>query len=402
MREADLAARTTIRVGGKAEWLPARAPRRVRGRLNAARERGFEPRVLGGGANPIVVDGVLPGVVSTTARMGARSARTPRSPRAKARSSRRPLPALVRPERGADARLVVWSGCSLPGLVRVTRDLGWSGFEGLAGVPGHLGGGIAMNAGGRVGETWDVVEAVRVLTREGELRHLERARCSPRYRDGGLGGAIVPGAVRFRVDEPAAVKERVADYLRKKSATAGDRALVRLRVQEPRPLAFGRTRRGRAGRARGRQGPGARETRSSARSTATSIVNRGRGARQRRARADRGGAARVADRTGIRLRTRSRSGAETAHRGDRGRETAERRPCSSESSFLRGLAPFFPPRVSASSGLRGAFEACRDAPPGIAGKCLGNPLVVPIPRPTAAGIPSDPALQTSSPPSPYA
>jgi UDP-N-acetylmuramate dehydrogenase len=103
--------------------------------------------------------------------------------------------------------------------VRVTRDLGWSGFEYLAGVPGHLGGGIAMNAGGRGGETWDVVESVRLLAPDGALRHLARAQCSPRYRDGALGGAIVLGAVlRFRVDDPAAVRERVADYLRRKSA----------------------------------------------------------------------------------------------------------------------------------------------------------------------------------------
>ena len=221
LREADLSARTTIRVGGRAEWLlePSH-PDEFVAAWNAARERGFEPRVLGGGANLIVADGVLRGVVITTERMGRVFRVHPEYDGREGEEFAPLLPALVPLERDAPARLVAWAGCSLPGLVRVTRDLGWSGFEALAGVPGHLGGGIAMNAGGRSGETWDVVESVRVLTPGGELRQLARAQCAPRYRDGALGGAIVLGAVlHFRVDERAAVKERVADYLRQKSAT---------------------------------------------------------------------------------------------------------------------------------------------------------------------------------------
>jgi UDP-N-acetylmuramate dehydrogenase len=218
--EAELAPRTTIRCGGRAQWLlEPRTPDEFVAAWNAARERGLEPRVLGGGANLIVTDGLLHGVVVATERMG----RVFRAhPDGGAREGDEFTPhdlALAPPERGAEARLVAWAGCSLPGLVRVTRDLGWSGFEYLAGVPGHLGGGIAMNAGGRGGETWDVVESVRVIAPDGVLRHLARAQCAPRYRDGALGGAIVLGAVlRFRVDDPAAVKERVADYLRRKSA----------------------------------------------------------------------------------------------------------------------------------------------------------------------------------------
>lgn len=220
LREADLGARTTIRVGGRAEWLlePAHPDELVEA-WNAARERGYTPRILGGGANLLVPDGLLSGVVITTERMGRVFRPHRDEPGREGEEFAPELPALVPLERGEGARLVAWAGCSMPGLVRVTRDLGWSGLEGLAGVPGHLGGGVAMNAGGRWGELWDVIERVRVLTPEGELRELERAACAPRYRDGNLGGAIVLGAVlRFRVDERAAVKERVAEYLRAKSA----------------------------------------------------------------------------------------------------------------------------------------------------------------------------------------
>ena len=220
LREAELGARTTLRVGGRAEWLlePGH-PDEFVAAWNAARERGFEPRVLGGGANLIVPDGVLRGVVLTTERMARVFRPHPHDGTSEGEELTPLNLPLVPLEREADARLAAWAGCSMPGLVRVTRELGWSGFEGLAGVPGHLGGGIAMNAGGRWGETWDVVESVRVLAPDGAQRDLARAECSPRYRDGALGAAIVLGAVlRFRVDQRSAVRERVASYLREKSA----------------------------------------------------------------------------------------------------------------------------------------------------------------------------------------
>jgi UDP-N-acetylmuramate dehydrogenase len=216
---AELGPRTTLEVGGAAEWLlePA-TPEEFVAACAAARERGCEPRVLGGGANLLLPDGLIRGVVITTARM-ARVFR-PQPGDADGDAGFAPeLPSLRVLERGEDARLVAWAGAPLPGLVRIARDLGWSGLEGLAGVPGHLGGGVAMNAGGRWGELWDVVERVRLLTSTGELVERRRSECQPRYRDGNLGGAFVLGAVlALKVDERAAVKERVADTLRQKSA----------------------------------------------------------------------------------------------------------------------------------------------------------------------------------------
>ncbi len=234
LREAELSGRTTLRVGGKVEWLlePGHPDELVRAWCEA-RERGYRPRILGGGANLIVPDGLLSGVVIATERMGRVFRPDPEgsglegeefTPLLPALAEReRPLvPALAERERPlmtGEPRLVAWAGAGLPGLVRITRELGWSGFEGLAGVPGHLGGGIAMNAGGRAGEVWDVVESVRVLDPGGEVRDLERGACAPRYRDGNLGAAVVLGAVlAFRLDERAAVKERVQDYLRRKCA----------------------------------------------------------------------------------------------------------------------------------------------------------------------------------------
>ncbi|MDP6989600.1 MAG: FAD-binding protein, partial [Planctomycetota bacterium] len=118
-----------------------------------------------------------------------------------------------------DPRLVAWCGASLPGLVRRAGELGLSGLEMLAGVPGHLGGGVAMNAGGRLGWMWDVVEHVRVLDADGAVRDLAREECAPAYRDGNLGGRIVVSAVlRLELDSSAAVRERGREILLAKNA----------------------------------------------------------------------------------------------------------------------------------------------------------------------------------------
>jgi len=215
---AELASRTTIQVGGSVEWLlEPRTPEELRLAVLAAREAGFEPRILGGGANLIVADGVLPGVVIATDRMQrvfrpGRDVSSEESLREIAPDDR------MAPESASeDARLVAWAGASMPRIVSTTQKFGWTGFEGLVGVPGNVGGGIAMNAGGRWGEMWDVVECVLLVDEEGAFVEKARAECSPTYRNGQLGRAIVASAVlRFRPDAKAAVIERCRDYLKQK------------------------------------------------------------------------------------------------------------------------------------------------------------------------------------------
>ena len=119
---------------------------------------------------------------------------------------------------------MVWSGAPLPKLCRAARDLGYSGLEKMAGVPGHVGGGIAMNAGGKDpdGTLWqmsDVVEQIRVVNAAGEMEDIARDAWSPEYRDGRLGDVIVAGAVlRFEPRPKAEVAEASREYLRRKNA----------------------------------------------------------------------------------------------------------------------------------------------------------------------------------------
>ena len=215
LADADLSARTTIQVGGRVRWLlePA-TPDELRKAVAAAREEGFVPRILGGGANLIVADGVLPGVVIATDRMQRLFRPQAGVPSEESLREMAPDARLAPDPRGEDARFVAWAGVSMPRLVSSAQKLGWTGLEGLVGVPGNLGGGIAMNAGGRWGEMWDVVERVLVVDARGEPVELAREACAPAYRNGRLGDSIVASAVlRLRPDDPARVTERCRDYL---------------------------------------------------------------------------------------------------------------------------------------------------------------------------------------------
>jgi UDP-N-acetylmuramate dehydrogenase len=207
-----------MRVGGAAEWLlePA-TPEEFRKAVVAAREEGVEPRILGGGANLIIDDGELPGVVITTDRI-KRLFRPEPARELDTRDAEQMNARIAPAPREQGLAFVAWCGISMPKLVNAAAELGWSGVEGLAGVPGNVGGGIAMNAGGKWGEMWGVVERVLVIDERGELVELERAECSPRYRNGGLGSKIVVSALlRFRLDEVAAVKERGRSFLLEKN-----------------------------------------------------------------------------------------------------------------------------------------------------------------------------------------
>lgn len=68
------------------------------------------------------------------------------------------------------------AGVACAQLARFCARQGLQGAEFLAGVPGTVGGALAMNAGCHGGETWSIVNAVTSLTRQGSIiRRLPQA-----------------------------------------------------------------------------------------------------------------------------------------------------------------------------------------------------------------------------------
>lgn len=76
-------------------------------------------------------------------------------------------------------------------LARFAADHGRTGLEFYAGIPGTVGGAIAMNAGAYGGETKDVLMAVEAVDRHGKIHRLSVEECHYSYRHyGGPEGLI--------------------------------------------------------------------------------------------------------------------------------------------------------------------------------------------------------------------
>ena len=83
----------------------------------------------------------------------------------------------------ADATAVTaQAGVPCPKLARRTAMHDLAGAEFMAGIPGTVGGALAMNAGCYGGETWGIVSQVQTVNRHGELRVRQSADYVIGYR----------------------------------------------------------------------------------------------------------------------------------------------------------------------------------------------------------------------------
>ncbi len=226
---------TTFRIGGPAEvWAEPQSAEQLHGLLEAARDGGLPVTVVGGGANLLVRDEGIPGlVVHLAARAFQQLEQVP---------GRGTAPG-TEPESvpGTDFRscdvpgtdvgftgLVAGAGLPIEWLVRRAQEQGLSGVEFLAGVPGRVGGAVRMNAGthddeGKTHSVSDVVRWVSVMDLQGRVKRLRREEIPFRYRFSGLSDVIVleaglaltpdaPDAIAARVRRLRDFKERTQDW----------------------------------------------------------------------------------------------------------------------------------------------------------------------------------------------
>jgi UDP-N-acetylmuramate dehydrogenase len=118
------------------------------------------------------------------------------------------------------------AGAASPKLARYAATRGYAGAEFLAGIPGTVGGALAMNAGCYGSETWDRVERVLMLDRRGELRARGPGDFDVAYRHVALRGVelgadewFAAAWFRFERGDSAAALDRIKQLLRQRIAT---------------------------------------------------------------------------------------------------------------------------------------------------------------------------------------
>ncbi len=193
-----LAGYTTLRVGGPATAVVL--PDSVAAITDLVRSlAGIPWWVIGRGSNVLVPDEGLAGVVILLGRNFGGITVTASDDR--------------------EVRVRVQAGCSLARLVRWTVEQGFAGLEFVSGIPGTVGGGVAMNAGAWGQEIGNLVESLLVMAADGTTREIDGTAAGFGYRRSGLAGKVVLEVVfRLRLAEPEAVDDACQDFLQRRLA----------------------------------------------------------------------------------------------------------------------------------------------------------------------------------------
>lgn len=199
-RDASLARHTSWRVGGVADLLYVPADRDDLAMFVRQLSASEPITVLGLGSNLLVRDGGVRGAVILLHDPGAMLA-------------------------VQDGLAYADAGAACPKLARFAAVRGCAGAEFLAGIPGTVGGALAMNAGCYGGETWRHVARVEMLRRDGTFAMRTPADFLIGYRtlterDGAPPDGIFMAAwFRFPPGDAVLARARIRDLLKQRIAT---------------------------------------------------------------------------------------------------------------------------------------------------------------------------------------
>lgn len=148
---------TFTKTGGAAEYLAfPKNLQELQELVQATRDEKIPLTVIGNASNLIIRDGGIDGLVIILTEMKQ-----------------------IRVEGN---RVIAEAGAKIIDTAFTAANNGLSGMEFAAGIPGSVGGGVFMNAGAYGGETHEVVEEVKVLTRDGELKTYSNEQMEFSYR----------------------------------------------------------------------------------------------------------------------------------------------------------------------------------------------------------------------------
>jgi UDP-N-acetylenolpyruvoylglucosamine reductase len=193
--DEPLAPHTTLRVGGPADlYVQPASEEDLRAALRFCRDSGMPWFVLGRGSNLLVKDGGFRGMVLSLSH-----------------------PYFSRIE-VADTRLVCGAGARLKAVANEAKRHALTGLEFFEGIPGTVGGALRMNAGAMGSATFEVVDSVRLMDTDGEIRDCAARDLKVEYRScASLVGRIALSAqLRGRTDAVERIAERMNQFSRKR------------------------------------------------------------------------------------------------------------------------------------------------------------------------------------------
>jgi len=191
--DAPLAQRTWYGVGGRADALVSpRSEEALCTLLRRCSRNGVRVRVLGSGANLLVGDEGVDGVVITLDDACWKD--------------------LQFNAEGPVTMARVGGGRDLGKTIHDTGRRSLAGLEPLIGIPAQVGGAVRMNAGGKFGAIGDVVRSVGLVAWDGTARTYDAAEIGFSYRHTDLPPGIVTwAALALAPADPAELRNRTRE-----------------------------------------------------------------------------------------------------------------------------------------------------------------------------------------------
>lgn len=120
-----------------------------------------------------------------------------------------------------ETKVYAQAGVTCAKLSKFCVDHSFENGAFFAGIPGTVGGALAMNAGAFGGETWRQVERVEVLTRDGDIKVKTASDFKVAYRqvDGLNGDYFIAGIFNFTPGDSVRAKASIKELLKKRSDT---------------------------------------------------------------------------------------------------------------------------------------------------------------------------------------
>ena len=188
IRDADMRRYTTLRLGGKADWLAfPRSGEEIAALFAEAEGAGLPVTVIGHGSNLLVLDGGIRGLVIRVEKN-------------------------MRAVRREGSRLTAQAGAMLGAVAAEAAEAGLTGLEFASGIPGTIGGGVTMNAGAYGGEMADVTVRADGIRPDGTPVSLDREALRFGYRTSAvqtMDFVVTEVTLELQPGDPAAIRARM-------------------------------------------------------------------------------------------------------------------------------------------------------------------------------------------------
>lgn len=185
---------TSFKVGGPADiFVTPNSYEKVREIINICRENNIFYVILGNGSNLLVKDGGIRGVVINMSKLKKITVE--------------------------EDKVTAETGALLSSVAVAALEESLKGMEFAHGIPGSVGGAVAMNAGAYNGEISQVIESALVIDNEGNIKRLSKEELDLSYRMSAIlkhGYIVLEATFKLEKGDYDTIKNRMDDLMRRR------------------------------------------------------------------------------------------------------------------------------------------------------------------------------------------